>query len=207
MDRYDASGNIEAQFEPGSDDRVLRNLLGIRDPAVMDDVELGLFTRLCMAIPGWVGRDQTLAVRDVMEWHRVWLQSVYTWAGRIRTVNLSKGDLTFAASRQLPQLLNTLDAKFLVVHTPCTQMDENRLAEAIAIVHVELILIHPFREGNGRIARLLADVMTMQSGRPALNFTPWDTDKNRYFSAIRAGLVDYGPMKELVNIALAASES
>lgn len=206
MNRYDASGNPEAQFELGSDGRVLRNLLGIRDPAVMDDVELGLFTRLCMAIPGWVGRDQILTVNDVMEWHRLWLRSVYPWAGRARSVNLSKGDFTFAASSQLPHLLNTLNTAFLAVHTPCAGMEEDRLAEAIAIAHVELILIHPFREGNGRIARLLADIMAMQAGRPALDFTPWDADRNRYFAAIHAGLVDYGPMKELVKNALRASE-
>ena len=206
-DRYDTSGNIEAQFEPGSDGRVLRNLLGICDPAEMDDVELGLFARLSMAIPGWVEPDQILAVYDVMEWYRLWLQTVYTWAGRIRTVNLSKGNFTFTASRHLPQLLNTLDATFLAVHTPCVGMEEDRLAEAIAIVLVELILIHPFREGNGRIAGLLADVMSIQAGRPALDFTPWDADKNRYFAAIHAGLCDYAPMKELVKIALRASES
>lgn len=206
-DRYDASGNIESQFEPGSDDRVLRNLLGVRDPAEMDDVELTLFTRLSMAIPDWVERDQILTVDEILEWHRFWLQSVYPWAGRIRTVNLSKGNLVFAASRLIPELLNVLDTEFLAAHTPCTDMDEDRLAEAIAIVHVELILIHPFREGNGRIARLLADVMSIQAGHPTLNFTSWEVDKNRYFAAIHAGMHDYGPMKELVKIALRESES
>lgn len=41
-------------------------------------------------------------------------------------------------------------------------MSEEQLIEAIAITHVELILIHPFREGNGRLSRLLADVMAVQ---------------------------------------------
>jgi len=54
MDCYDASGNIEAQFEPGSDGRVLRNLLGIRDPAEMDDVELDLLDQLYDQIPSMV---------------------------------------------------------------------------------------------------------------------------------------------------------
>ena len=37
--RYDVSGLVEAQYEPGSDDKVLRNLLGIKDPMEMDRAE------------------------------------------------------------------------------------------------------------------------------------------------------------------------
>jgi cell filamentation protein len=44
------------------------------------------------------------------------------------------------------------------------------VADALAVVHVELVLIHPFREGNGRTARLLAVVMGLQAGLPALFF-------------------------------------
>ena len=39
--RYDATGNVEAQFEPGSNDRVLANKLGISDPEEMDDIRTG----------------------------------------------------------------------------------------------------------------------------------------------------------------------
>lgn len=77
-------------------------------------------------------------------------------------------------------------------------MGDEQLVEAIAVVHIELILIHPFREGNGRITRLLANVMAMQAGRPELDFSIWDEQKDRYFSAIQAGLDDYEPIKELV---------
>lgn len=49
--------------------------------------------------------------------------------------------------------------------------------EAIAVVHVEFILIHPFREGNGRMGRMLASVMAMQASKPELNFSCWDTNK------------------------------
>lgn len=39
----------------------------------------------------------------------------------------------------------------------------DQLLNALSSAHVELILIHPFREGNGRIARLLSDVMAVQA--------------------------------------------
>ena len=35
---------------------------------------------------------------------------------------------------------------------------------SIAMVHTELLLIHPFRDGNGRLARWLADIMAAQAG-------------------------------------------
>jgi cell filamentation protein len=47
----------------------------------------------------------------------------------------------------------------------------------LAVTHVELILIHPFREGNGRLARLLADVMAVQADRGLLDYTEWDRDR------------------------------
>ena len=81
-------------------------------------------------------------------------------------------------------------------------MSEDRLVEAIAVVHVELILIHPFREGNGRLSRLLANVMALQADRPALDYTRWDENRTDYFAAIQAGLIDYEPMKRLIRQAL-----
>jgi cell filamentation protein len=65
------------------------------------------------------------------------------------------------------------------------------------LVHVEFVLVHPFREGNGRLSRLIATVMALQAGKPALDFSYLDRDKFRYVSAIQAGLSDYGPMKDL----------
>ncbi len=94
--------------------------------------------------------------------------------------------------------MEVLERDFLSRYTPCVGMGEEQLVEAIAVIHIELILIHPFREGNGRISRLLANVMAMQAGRPELDYSLWDEQKERYFSAIQSGLDDYEPMKALV---------
>jgi cell filamentation protein len=56
--------------------------------------------------------------------------------------------------------------------TPCRSGSDDALAAALAEVHAELILIHPFREGNGRLARLLALLMALQAGLPPLDFAP-----------------------------------
>ena len=196
--RYDTTGNVEAQLEPGSNSRVLANKLGITDPDEMDDIELGLFYKLQGDVIGSVKADQPITFADICEWHRSWPDNVYAWAGRYRTLNMGKGDFQLAASAQIPRLMDKLDNEILPVHTHCTGMSEEQLTEAIAVVHVELTLIHPFREGNGPLSRLLANVMALQAGWPELDYTPWDDCKTDYIASIQAGMTDYGPMKILV---------
>jgi cell filamentation protein len=74
-----------------------------------------------------------------------------------------------------------------------------RAGNCLAIVHTELILIHPFRDGNGRCSRLLAMLMGLQAGLPALDFGGIRGAKKReYIAAVRAGLGrNYGPMTEI----------
>ena len=64
---------------------------------------------------------------------------------------------------------------------------------------MELVLIHPFREGNGRVARILTVLMALQAGLPALYFEKLSGRKREnYFAAVRAGLDrDYEPMAGL----------
>lgn len=197
-DRYDTTGNPEAQFELNSDDRVLVNKLGISNQEEIDDIEVNLLNRLREGLLHEVKADQRITVADLCEWHRRWLGNVYAWAGRYRTVNLGKGGFQFAACAQVARLMDNLNKEVLALHTPCTGMSEDQLTEAIAVVHVELILIHPFREGNGRLSRLLASVMALQAGWPQLDYTPWDASKDNYFAAVQQGMSNYEPMKVLV---------
>lgn len=103
--------------------------------------------------------------------------------------------------------MQQLDDDVLAVYTPCEGMPERELAEAIARVHVEFVLIHPYREGNGRLSRMLATMMASQAGWPDLDFTSWEQDKPSYFGAIQAGLDDYAPMVNLVKRVLRDSLS
>jgi cell filamentation protein len=69
----------------------------------------------------------------------------------------------------------------------------------LAEVHAEVILVHPFRDGNGRLARLLALLMALQANLPPLDFSPMaGRGKRAYVAAIHAGMgTDYGPLKRL----------
>lgn len=91
--------------------------------------------------------------------------------------------------------------------TACRPRSVNELLNALGTIHVELILIHPFREGNGRIARLLCDVMDVQAEVGPLDYSSWDQNREDYFAAIRAGArLDLAPIKELFRQALPAGD-
>ena len=204
-DRYDTYGNPEGRYQPGSDDQVLLNKLDITNPAEMDDIELDLLDQLSEAILEELSEDQTITSVDLCEWHRRWLGNVYTWAGQYRSVNIAKDDFHFAASHLIPKLMQEFNDQYLAIYTPCTAMNEEQLIVALAVTHIELVLIHPFREGNGRLTRLLANVMALQAGQPLLDFSYMDENKQDYFLAIQAGLDNYEPMKEMFRRVLHAS--
>lgn len=178
-------------------------MLGIASPAEMDDIELDLLDQLYQSIFSEGIPSQRLKVSDLESWHHQWLGNVYVWAGETRTVNVAKGDFHFAAAAQISRLLDEFQEACLDRFTPTHQLDDAALAEALAVTHLELILIHPFREGNGRLARLLTDVMAVQADRGLLDYSEWDRYKDRYLSAIQQGVgKEYGLMRELVRSAL-----
>lgn len=196
--RYDTGS--QGEYQPGSNDTVLLNQLGITSSAEMDDVELDLLLKLYDKVLSEVKANQSITVADIKEWHHSWLGNIYEWAGKERSVNMSKGDFHFAAAEQIPGLLKSLDTDYLDIYTPCEGLSETELVKAISKVHVEFILAHPFREGNGRLSRLLANIMALQAGWPELDFSLWDDNKEFYFAAINAGGIagDMSHLEKLV---------
>jgi cell filamentation protein len=196
--RYDPAG-IQAEFEPGSRSRVLRNLLGIvrvRDMAWAESQALSLAQAQAVEI---YSQDQRFSAKDVCDLHRLWLGDIYAWAGEYRNVNMAKGGFPFAASQQIPRLMREFERSVLARHTPCRTNSSQETAKALAVVHGELILIHPFREGNGRLARLIALLMGLQAGLPPLDFSPLQgRGKRRYFAGVQATMgKDYRLLTEM----------
>lgn len=154
-----------------------------------------------------VSIDQSFTVEDLCRIHRQWLGKVYSWAGKQRSVNLSKGGFSFAMAHVIPVLLDEFERRQLRQYCPCLFTTHDKVAQALAVVHVELMLIHPFREGNGRIGRLLATVMALQAGLPILEFSEMIGErKEEYFAAVRAGLdMNYQPMQALFSDVIEAS--
>jgi len=184
----------EEDFEPGSNQQVLKNYAGITSKTVIETLEAVKLAETELAIIGhpYFNQQHQFTAQDLCDIHEFWLGDVYAFAGKYRTVSMSKDGFPFASPAQVPQLIQNLETKYLKQYTPCNLDQPEQLAYALGIVHVEFILIHPFREGNGRIARLLADLMVMQAGRPSLDFTSIEQIAHEpgfknYILAIHAG--------------------
>lgn len=199
--RYSTCHLPEDQYESGSNGTVLRNLLGITDKAEMEHVEEVKFERLMDESATRFDNDHRFTVKDVLWLHKLWLESVFPWAGAYRTVNIGKSGFMFAAAAHVPELMRQFENDQLVRLTPCRFERTEDVVAALAEVHVELVLIHPFREGNGRIARLLSVLMALQTGLPPLDFSELqEAKRDEYFAAVQAGMDrDYKPMERIFN--------
>lgn len=202
--RYVARG-VQAEFEPGSRNRVLRNLLGIRTSRGIAQAESEALLVAQEELVTRYSADHRFTATDVREVHRLWLGRIYSWAGDYRTVNIAKGDFQFAAAAQVPRLMDEFEAGPLAAHTPCRNASADEIARSLAVVHAELVLIHPFREGNGRCARLLSLLMGLQAGLPPLDFGPLGGRGLRpYIGAIHAAVgADYEPMTRIFRTVIA----
>ena len=165
-DRYDISCLIENQYEEGSGGLVLKNLRGIKDKKNMERHETRKLVRATDQLIDHYSREHNFTARDICHMHKMWLGSIYEWAGCYRQVFISKGDFPFASPAFIPQLMDEFENDILKLYTPCIFSARQEVIHALAVVHVELLLIHPFREGNGRVSRLLATLMGFQAGLP-----------------------------------------
>jgi cell filamentation protein len=197
--RYDVSDLTEAQFEPGSNDLVLKNRLGIKSPQEMDVAEARALERSMNSFIGSYGESHRFMVADLLALHKDWLGEIYDWAGKYRQVNISKDGFPFAAAAQVPRLMALFERDVLQRNTPCTFKDQAEVTRTLAETHVELVLIHPFREGNGRLARILSILMALQAGLPLLDFSLIaGVGKETYFAAVQEGMAkNYQPMEKL----------
>ncbi|CAI1074623.1 Fic family protein [Serratia entomophila] len=104
------------------------------------------------------------------------------------------------AADRIPLLLDGFDRQFLAQSGELKSLDRPELVSYLAECHVEFILIHPFREGNGRLSRLLCDMLAVLAGKGLLDYSLWDEHKAFYFKAIQAGVSgNYSPMMQLVS--------
>jgi len=105
-DRYDVSGLAEVQFEPGSNNKVLRNQPGIISQSEMDIVEAVALERTVDKVKDLYDEAHQFSSNDIQDIHHLWLGEIYEWAGQYRQVNLSSEGITYAAASQIPKLMN-----------------------------------------------------------------------------------------------------
>ena len=108
---------------------------------------------------------------------------------------MSKGDCLFAAPKYIPREMERLEKDFLRKYTPLQRgTDKDKLSEIISKVHGQFEIIHPFREGNGRVGRLIAELIAIQAGYPSLDY---ERLGERYIDAMKIFCFngDLGPLK------------
>ncbi|RRA99111.1 Fic/DOC family protein [Larkinella rosea] len=140
----------------------------------------------------------------IRKMHKLALGHLYGFAGKWRDVNLSKGGFVFAAAHFLPNSMQSLETAVLA-SLPNRYATHEQLVHDLAVVHAELLFIHPFREGNGRTARLLANLMCRKQGLNSLRWEKIEPNEGAeisftsYIHAVQqAAGQNYEPMKTII---------
>ncbi len=120
--------------------------------------------------------------------HAYLFADIYDFAGQIRQVNISKGNFRFAPLMYLQASLEHIDS-----------MPQNNFDQIIE-KYVEMNIAHPFREGNGRAARIWLDLMLKKEIRQVIDWN--QVDKDEYLSAMERSVVKDIEIKVLLKQAL-----
>ena len=120
--------------------------------------------------------------------HKFLFEDIYDFAGKIRTVNLSKGNFRFAPVMYLEQSLKHIDKM------PQSTFDE------IVEKYVEMNIAHPFREGNGRSTRIWLDLIFKKELKMVVDWNK--IDKSDYLSAMERSPIKDIEIKHLLKNAL-----
>ena len=127
-------------------------------------------------------------IQCLQQIHAYIFGGLYDFAGQIRTHNISKGGFTFANARFFYQILPDVE-----------KMPQNTFDE-IVDKYVEMNIVHPFMEGNGRSTRIWLDLIFKQSLRKCVDWSL--IDKNDYMDAMRKSPTDSSFIKTLLEGAL-----
>jgi cell filamentation protein len=189
-------------FQPDSRKRVLRNKAGITSAIEMSDRELLAYREAAMRLSEEFSWNHSFTAGDIQYIHRVIFGEIYEWAGEYRNVKLSKDEFVFARAKFIPDLMEQFSEEVLKRETPPKTKTKKSLARLLAKIHVELVLIHPFREGNGRTIRLLLHLIAQQAGFSGMDFSSIEregTSYNAYIGAIHEGMKkNYVPMASIL---------
>ena len=191
------TGKDHLYYEMGSS--VLKNKVGITDPQKAAEEETIGFINAQVIFTQKLSKRTKFNSAYIQAIHRTALNNLYPFAGIYRNVNLSKAGHQFLPFSFIHYGMNYLEQEFLS-KLPVDYEDPKKLIEDIAIVHCELIHIHPFREGNGRTARIFADLMANRAGYQSLALNKFRNDNfPQYIEALNKGdEQDYSGMIQII---------
>jgi cell filamentation protein len=168
----------------------LESRLGITDDIELAREEERLTKRRALELfeSGRLGTFEVGTFAGLAQIHGYLFQDVYDFAGKMREANIAKGSFRFAPLMYLQAALDAID-----------KMPQSSFDEIIA-KYVEMNVAHPFREGNGRSARIWFDaILRKELGR----VVDWSlVDKEDYLLAMERSPVRDTEIKSLLKAAL-----
>lgn len=168
----------------------LENKLHITDSAMLARIEEQISKRKAVELfdSGYLDMLAPGTFDTLAKIHKSLFGDIYDFAGQIRTVNLAKGSFRFAPVMYLEAALHNIEKM------PQSSFDE------IIEKYVEMNVAHPFREGNGRAARLWLDhILKKQLGQ----VIDWSqVDKNDYLLAMERSPIKDIEIKHILKAAL-----
>jgi len=131
--------------------------------------------------PRRIANAEVLNASYLLNLHRRMFNETWRWAGKFRTTRKNVGVEPHSIAADLAGLLG--DAQYWIDH------DVHPVDEIALRFHHRLVTIHPFSNGNGRHARLAADILALKLGRPTF---PWGSNtaepvviRERYLECLR----------------------
>lgn len=203
-DRYDVSGNIEAQYVDAAQ-QVLKNKKGITDlHELYIEEENGLAYAYDQLI-NEVRFDTFMTTELIRYTHSMIFGDLYEWAGRWRTVRISKPGASWPPPDFLDGAMRDFERDILQKHPATSLTTDDIFCAALAQIQGEFLSIHPFREGNARTIKLVTDLLAAQSQRPILRYDMTAKGISLSIAAAKAALVkaDYLPLRTIIKEALA----
>jgi len=123
--------------------------------------------------------------KGLQQIHQYLFNGLYDFAGQIRKKNISKGGFRFANALYINEVLIKVE-----------QMPENTFEEIIA-KYVEMNIVHPFMEGNGRTMRIWLDLLLKKKLNKLVN---WQfVDKTLYLQAMERSPVNDLELRTLLS--------
>ncbi len=177
-----------------ADSDVLMNKLGIRDMEQLQLMEKRLtMLRILELLERPVQGEFDL--KHLQAIHRYIFQDIYEWAGKIRTVDIAKGNMfcnvKFIQS-QADEIFEKLKEEIYL-----QDLDEKELPIRLAYYFSEINALHPFREGNGRCQREFIRLLALRAGY-AINFAKVSREEMQKASE-DSFLCRYDSMEQLFN--------
>ncbi len=184
-----------------NEEEILPNLLNSNSLREIQEAEFEGFLYAELLLTTQLTDKTKFDVDYIKNIHFLALKDVYAFAGNFRTVNISKQGFMFPAARFLDQSMQEFQTEILnKLLNEYVKLDSVLFIEDLARAHAELLYIHPFREGNGRTARVLLNLMLRKNGWEPLDFSKMNEELfQQYVIAVQSSAMkNYEPMKKVI---------